>query len=71
MRRRMTFPDASQNSASPYHLTVKALSVLQSVSVIQEVGKVIRNSQVQDNASCNYCRDRNVVAPIGQHQVEG
>jgi hypothetical protein len=66
-----TLPRASQNSASPYHFTTKALMQLRSALVKRGRYLLVeRYSQVRDDTDRNDSSDRDLVAPVCQDQIQ-
>lgn len=70
IKMRKTFPSASQNSASPYHFTTKALMQLGSYQHIETCPGILDDSQVQDNTGGHHRCDWYIFTPVRQDQVQ-
>ncbi len=72
MRMSNSFPDDSQNSDSPYHLTANKLMMLKYFSDFEDNSEACRlHIPIEDNASSTYGSKRDIISPKGQDKIQG
>jgi len=67
---RSSFPEESQNSVSPYHLTAKRLMILIQLVICGRHDSDL-DLPIEDNACCADCGQGNILSPESQYQIQG